>query len=84
MIGEPREELLIPQAAIRHDGNQAYVLVVGANNTIEWRAVTGGPVTAGRQVVRAGIGLDDRIIIDGIGGVTPGAPIRVRETDPPK
>ncbi|HEY1379819.1 MAG TPA: efflux RND transporter periplasmic adaptor subunit [Gemmataceae bacterium] len=77
--GEPREELLVPQAAVRTDGGRPYVLVVGKDNAIEWRPVALGPQADGKRVVTAGVGPDDRVIVGGTADVAPGAAIRVRE-----
>jgi RND family efflux transporter MFP subunit len=84
MIGEPREELVIPKAAVRQLNNgTSFVLAVGAGNAIEWRAVTLGHGDDTRQGVTAGIRPEDRVIVDSRLPAA-GVPIRVHETNPPK
>jgi len=59
------EVLLVPDAAIASDQARKIVLVVGANDTVEPRVVTPGPIVDGLRVIRAGIRVDDRVIING-------------------
>jgi membrane fusion protein, multidrug efflux system len=81
-VDQPRDEWLLPAAAVRSDGVRPYVLVVGAGNAVEWRAVTVGKEEGGRRAVTAGVGAADRVIVSGLGSVTPGAPLRVGDADP--
>ncbi len=93
-IGEQREELLIPTAAVRWvavaaDGGSygrpvtPFVLVAGPKNVMEWRAVTPKEIVGDKQVITAGVGPDDRIIVNS--ELPPAnAPIRVHEAAPPK
>jgi RND family efflux transporter MFP subunit len=85
MIGDPREELLIPAAAIRYDTNNqgAFVLVVGTGNVIQWRPIAPGLHDGDRVVVTEGIRPEDRVIVDSRLPAA-GVSIRVREADPPK
>jgi RND family efflux transporter MFP subunit len=71
----PYEALLVPQSAILSDGARRLVYVVGENNTVEARTVTLGPVSGNLQVVSAGLGGDDRVILDNLLRVRPGAPV---------
>ncbi len=69
------EALLIPDAAIAADQARKIVLVVGANDTVEPRVVTPGPIIDGLRVIRSGLRVDDRVIINGQANpfVRPGA-----------
>lgn len=80
-VDQPRDEWLLPEAAVRTEAGRQYVLVVGAGNAVEWRAVTAGPVVDGRRAVTAGVGANDRVIVGGLSNVTPGAPLKVRDAD---
>jgi multidrug efflux system membrane fusion protein len=51
-IGEPRDSLLVPQAAVSADQGKKYVLVVNDKNVVEYRPVLPGPLQPnGLQVV---------------------------------
>jgi RND family efflux transporter MFP subunit len=64
--------LLINDRAISTDQDRRYVLVVGAGNALEYRAVTTGPMVYGLRVVRAGLKAGDRIVVNGLQRVRPG------------
>ncbi len=64
-IGKEHPALLAPQAAIGTDQGQKYVLVVNADNTVEYRPINVGEVQAGgMQVV-----IPQQIVRDEKGGV---------------
>jgi membrane fusion protein, multidrug efflux system len=74
------EALLVPDAAIATDQSRKIVMVVKADDTVEARPVTLGPLDQGLRVIRDGLKPDDRVIIDGLqrarigAKVTPQAP----------
>jgi len=59
------EVLLVPDSAIASDQARKVLLVAGRNDTVELRVVTLGPIVDGLRVVRAGLRVDDRVIING-------------------
>ncbi len=67
--------LLIQDRAIGTDLDKRYVYVVGADGTIEYRAVQLGPIIDGLRVVREGLKPSDLIVINGLQRVRPGAHI---------
>ncbi len=69
------DALLINEAAIGTDQNRKYVYVVGAENKAEYRVVTLGPVVDGLRVARSGLKPGDRIVVNGLQRVRPGAPV---------
>jgi membrane fusion protein, multidrug efflux system len=69
------EALLINDTAIGTDQNRKYVYVVGADNKAEYRVVTLGPLVDGLRVARTGLKAGDRIVVNGLQRVRPGAPI---------
>ena len=81
------EALLVPDAAIATDQSRKIVMVVKADDTVEARPVTLGPLDQGLRVVREGLKPDDRVIVDGLqrarigAKVTPQAP--AAPTPPP-
>jgi membrane fusion protein (multidrug efflux system) len=69
--------MLVPQIGVTHDQKgQASVYVVGADNKIELRPIT----TAGTQgqdwVVQAGLNAGDRVVVQGVANVQPGATVK--------
>lgn len=73
--GGKGEALLINDTAIGTDQNRKYVYVVGADNKAEYRVVTLGPLVDGLRVARSGLKPGDRIVVNGLQRVRPGAPI---------
>lgn len=60
------EALLIPDAAVANDQSRKIVMVVKADDTVEARPVTLGPLDGGLRVIREGLKPDDRVIVDGL------------------
>jgi multidrug efflux system membrane fusion protein len=72
--------ILIEDRAVNTDQDQKYVLVLGANNQIEYRKVKLGRVIQGLRIVREGLKPGDVIVVNGAQRVHPGvtvAPQRV-------
>ena len=67
--------ILISDRAIGTDQNRKFVYVVGADSKAEYRAVTLGPSVDGLRVVRDGIKAGEKIIVNGLQRVQPGAPV---------
>jgi multidrug efflux system membrane fusion protein len=67
--------ILISERAVGTDQNRKFVYVVKADNTAEYRPVTLGPTVEGLRVVRDGIKPGEKIIVNGLQRVQPGAPI---------
>ncbi|MGY4197610.1 RND family efflux transporter MFP subunit [Bradyrhizobium sp. USDA 4520] len=64
--------LLVPDVAIGSDQAGRYVLVVNAENVVEQRKVTTGPLDEGLRVIESGLKLDDRIVTAGLLRAIPG------------
>jgi multidrug efflux pump subunit AcrA (membrane-fusion protein) len=72
--------VLIDDRAVNTDQSQKYVLLLGANDQIEYRKVKLGRVIGGLRVVREGLKAGDVIVVNGAQRVHPGvtvAPQRV-------
>jgi RND family efflux transporter MFP subunit len=69
------EALLIPDAAVANDQSRKIVMVVKADDTVEARPVTLGPLDGGLRVIREGLKPDDRVIVDGIQRARVGAKV---------
>jgi len=67
--------VLINDRAVGTDQNRKFVFVVGADNKAEYRAVKLGPTIDGLRVVKEGLKANEKIIVNGLQRVRPGAPV---------
>ncbi len=67
--------ILINPRAIGTDQSQKYVYVVGDESTAQRRTIEIGPLVDGLRIVRSGLEPGDRIIVNGLQRVRPGAPV---------
>jgi multidrug efflux system membrane fusion protein len=65
--------LLINERAVGTDQNKKFVLVVGADNKAVYREVTLGASVNGLRVVKDGLKANERIVVNGLQRVRPGA-----------
>ncbi len=74
-MGQPQagRVLLVSERAIGTDQDKKYVLVVGAGNKAEYREVTLGAAVDGQRVVRSGLKPGERVVVNGLQRVRPGA-----------
>jgi RND family efflux transporter MFP subunit len=76
LIGETRPgSVLVPDEAIGTDQSNRIVYVVDAKNIVAIRRVTLGRLIDGLRVVRSGIDGNEKIVVDGVQRVRPGAPV---------
>ena len=68
--------VLIQDRAVGTDLDKRFVFVVNAEGAVEYRAVTLGPIVDGLRVVRSGLSAGDRVVIDGLQRVRPGAKVQ--------
>ena len=73
------DALLVPDSAILSDQSRRFVWALGKDDIPEQRIVEPGNLERGLRIVRAGLQRDDRIVINGMQRVRPGA--RVTPTD---
>ncbi|MFO7324092.1 MAG: efflux RND transporter periplasmic adaptor subunit [Pseudomonadota bacterium] len=69
---------LVNDRAILTDQDRRYVLVVGEGDTLEYRAITTGPLVDGLRAVRSGLKGGERIVVNGLQRVRPGMVVRPR------
>lgn len=81
--------LLISERAVGTDQDKKFVLVVDAANTASWREVTLGAPVDGLRVVTSGLKAGERVVVNGLQKVRPGAtvapqavPMRVSDAAP--
>jgi multidrug efflux system membrane fusion protein len=65
--------ILVSERAIGTDQDKRFVFVVGADNKAAWRQVTLGGTTNGQRIVTAGLEPGERIVVNGLQRVRPGA-----------
>jgi multidrug efflux system membrane fusion protein len=73
--GQAHEALLITDRAVGTDQSHKFVFVVGADGKAEYREVALGPVVDGLRVVRSGLKPGEKIVVNGLQRVHPGAPV---------
>jgi multidrug efflux system membrane fusion protein len=76
-MGRAKNEdaLLISERAVGTDQDKKYVFVIGADNKAEYRAVSLGERAEGLRIVTAGLKKDERIVVNGVQRVRPGAEV---------
>jgi len=70
---KPEPALVVNERAIGTDQNKKFVMVVGADNKATYREVTLGAFVDGLRVVTNGLKPGERIIVNGLQRVRPGA-----------
>jgi membrane fusion protein, multidrug efflux system len=79
VIAGVRENVfLIPQAAVTQTENGPVVMLAGADDTVAPRPVTVGDWQGDSWVVTGGLSAGDRVIVDNIIKLRPGAPVAPR------
>ncbi|MFC0254673.1 efflux RND transporter periplasmic adaptor subunit [Massilia consociata] len=73
--GVAGKAVVINERAVGTDQSRKYVVVVGPDSKAEYRPVTLGPVVDGMRVVRSGLKPGEKIVVNGLQRVRPGAPV---------
>jgi multidrug efflux system membrane fusion protein len=73
--GEGKNALLIVDRAVGTDQSRKFVFVVDQKGNAEYRAVTLGPIVDGLRVVKSGLKPGEKVVVNGLQRVRPGAPI---------
>ena len=68
--------VLVTERAVGTDQEKKFVLVVGEGNKAEYREVTLGPSANGLRVVLSGLKPGERIVVNGLQRVRPGAVVQ--------
>jgi multidrug efflux system membrane fusion protein len=74
-LGRPKATpaLLINERAVGTDQNKKFVMVVGPDNKAAYREVALGGTANGLRIVSSGLAAGDRIVVNGLQRVRPGA-----------
>lgn len=75
--GEPA--LTVPDPAIGTDQAGHFVLVVGADGKVAYRAVGVGATDSGRRIVTSGLQAGEAVVTSGLMGVRPGMTVQPQE-----
>ena len=70
---QARSALLITERAVGTDQNKKFVMVVGNDNKAAYREVVLGPNVNGLRIVQSGLKPNERIVVNGLQRVHPGA-----------
>ena len=73
--------LLVNERAVGTDQNKKFVLVVGADNKAAYREVTLGASVNGLRVVKDGLAPNERIVVNGLQRVRPGALVAPQQVE---
>ncbi|HEY7985596.1 MAG TPA: efflux RND transporter periplasmic adaptor subunit [Methylophilaceae bacterium] len=81
LIGAKRiNALMVAQRAVLEGPQGKYVYVVNAKSQVETRPVEVGDWTGEQWVINKGLQAGDKVIVDGVAKIGPGAPVKVTET----
>ncbi|WP_078057788.1 efflux RND transporter periplasmic adaptor subunit [Rhizobium rhizosphaerae] len=81
--GVDRNAIAIPQQAIQRDaGGRALAYVVNGDNKVEMRSLGLGRTVGTRWVVTDGLKPGDKVIVEGVQKIGPGAPVEPSEWNP--
>jgi RND family efflux transporter MFP subunit len=69
---QQQSALLVPDIALGNDQSGRYVLVVTAENVVEQRKVTVGPLEGDLRVIESGLKPDDKVVVAGLLRAIPG------------
>jgi RND family efflux transporter MFP subunit len=74
--------LLVPDVAVQADQGGSYLLLVDAQNTVQYRRVHVGPVTDGDlRVVQDGVTSEDWVVVDGLQRARPSSVVKPLRTE---
>jgi membrane fusion protein, multidrug efflux system len=81
--GIQEKGILVPQQAITHDAKgDATTFVVTADNKVELREVITTRAIGDKWLISSGVAAGDRVIVEGVQKVQPGAPVHATEWTP--
>jgi RND family efflux transporter MFP subunit len=74
-LSERHNALLISERSIGTDQANKFVLTLSPTNTVQYQAVELGPLVDGKRVVRSGLTVGEKIVVNGLARVRPGMPV---------
>ena len=79
LVNVIHDAVVMPSSAVQRGAPGTFVYLVNPNNTVSVRQVELGPVDGERVVVRKGLALNDRVVVDGADKLRDGVRINVRD-----
>ena len=83
VLGEERDALVVPQAAVQLGQASPFVFVVTQDNIAEVRKVTVSRTVDGKSVVASGLASGERVVIDGQLRLSNGSHVQIRPAEHP-
>jgi membrane fusion protein (multidrug efflux system) len=81
LLRNPRDALVVPEAALMHRGREHFVMLAGEGDIAEQRQVRIGARRPGEVEIIDGLGSGERVITHGNDKVRPGGRIEIRAVD---
>ena len=78
-VGAPQQRMLVPENALGTNQRGDYLLVVNAENNVEFRPVELGESLGNERVILSGVRADDQVIVAGLQRARPGNPVTPEE-----
>lgn len=82
LVDTRKDAVAIPSATVQRGPEFSFAYVAGANDEAELRRLEIGPSEADSTLVEKGLAVGERVVVDGIDKLRPGAKIAVRELTP--
>lgn len=78
-MGQPKQQTLVmvDERAIGTDQDKKFVMVVGTDNRAVYRSITLGGSVEGLRIVTSGLNAGDRVVVNGLQRVRPGALVKL-------
>lgn len=83
LAGTARPSILVPEKAIASDQGQPFVLVVNAQQEVEYRSVKLGAAQGEQRVVTSGLASGERVIVSGLMKIRPGMKVQPQAAGTP-
>jgi membrane fusion protein, multidrug efflux system len=80
LVNVVHDAVVMPSSAVQRGAPGTFVYLVNPNNTVTVRPVELGPVDGERILVRKGLALNDRVVVDGADKLRDGIRINVRDS----
>src|SRR5690606_4938743 len=71
--------IAVPQRAVMQSGKHSVVYIVDANETVQPREVVLGVRVGNRQLIEQGLAIGDRVVVEGLSLLQPGAKVRAEK-----
>ena len=73
--------IVVPQRAVLEGPKEKFVYVVNAESKVEPRPVQVGEWAGDGWIIESGLNPGDRVVVDGVMKIGPGAPVQIASTD---